>query len=77
MLSQWRLSHGGELPQGHSLSTSGSSGGNSRDRGAQEPLDRRKVIADIKEQALGMGEKPDYVTVKGCLTYIKHDNDPW
>ena len=24
-----------------------------------------------------MGEKADYYTYKGTVTYIKHDNDPW
>ena len=26
---------------------------------------------------MGYGEKPDYITVKGAICFIKHDNDPW
>ena len=40
-------------------------------------LDQRNSIASIRDDGLGMAEKPDYVTVQGAVTYIRHDNDPW
>ena len=42
-----------------------------------EPLDNRKTILSIKEEGLGMNEKADFITIKGTITFIKHDNDPW
>jgi len=27
--------------------------------------------------SLGYGEKPDWISVKGSLTFVKHDNPPW
>lgn len=26
---------------------------------------------------MGMSDKPDYISVHGYVTYIKHDTDPW
>jgi replication factor A1 len=40
-------------------------------------LDQRNTVASIRDDGLGMSEKPDYVTLKGSVTYIRHDNDPW
>ena len=39
----------------------------------------RSTFADIKEKGLGMGAKPDYITVKGTITFIKRDQEvgPW
>jgi replication factor A1 len=45
--------------------------------GGIAPMDQRLAISAIKDRGLGMGDKPDYVTVKGCVTYIRHDTDPW
>jgi replication factor A1 len=63
----------GNIPVGSSLSSGGTGGGG----GQVDTLEKRKNIADIKEQGLGLGEKPDYISVKGTVVYIKHDNDPW
>lgn len=45
--------------------------------GASDTFENRKAIAAIKDEQLGMNEKPDYVSVKASVSYIKHDNDPW
>lgn len=42
-----------------------------------DPLEKRKTVADIKEGGLGQGEKPDYFTFNGSVTFMKHDTDPW
>ncbi|KAJ3695569.1 hypothetical protein LUZ60_000946 [Juncus effusus] len=34
----------------------------------------RKTVSQIKDERLGMGEKPDWVTVKGIISFIKTDN---
>lgn len=62
--------NGGENAPSASMSTGGGAGG-------PIPLDQRIAIASIKDDGLGMKEKPDYVTVKGTVTYIRHENDPW
>lgn len=68
----WRQQfQGGVIPAGTSLSN-GSSGG-----GAAETLEKRKGVAAIREDGLGLGEKPDYISLKASVTYIRHDNDPW
>lgn len=68
-LYQWRM-NGGENAPSASMSTGGGAGG-------PTPLDQRITIASIKDEGLGMKEKPDYVSVKGTVTYIRHENDPW
>jgi len=35
----------------------------------------RKSIKQIKEEGLGMGEKPDWVEVKAFVSFIKHDTN--
>lgn len=45
--------------------------------GGHVVFDQRNTVASIRDDALGMSEKPDYVTLKGAVTYIRHDNDPW
>ena len=42
-----------------------------------DALEKRKSIAAIKEESMGMNDKPDFITVKGSVSYIKHDNDCW
>ena len=42
-----------------------------------DPLDRRRTISAIRDEGLGMGEKADFITVKGSVSYIKHDTDCW
>ena len=77
-----------DLPEAHTLHhwwhamgatssiTSISSGGGGGGGGGGGFADR-KVLAQIKEEQLGFGEKPDYLDVKATLTYIKSDPDPW
>lgn len=36
--------------------------------------DNRKTASQIKDEGLGHGEKPDWITVKGTITYITVDN---
>jgi replication factor A1 len=36
--------------------------------------DSRKTASQIKDEGLGHGEKPDWITVKGTITYITVDN---
>jgi hypothetical protein len=45
--------------------------------GGLDGFDKRKTISSIKDEMLGMSEKPDYITVKGTIIYIKHDTDPF
>lgn len=74
-LAHWKNSFpAGGVQAGSSYSTAapGTSGG-----GGNESFDKRKTIASIKDEGLGMAEKPDYVVVKGSVVYIKHDTDPW
>jgi replication factor A1 len=34
----------------------------------------RKNVSQIKDERLGMGDKPDWVTVKATICFIKTDN---
>eukprot|EP01001_Neometanema_parovale_P004378 NODE_1614_length_1662_cov_37.966862_g1535_i0.p1 GENE.NODE_1614_length_1662_cov_37.966862_g1535_i0~~NODE_1614_length_1662_cov_37.966862_g1535_i0.p1 ORF type:complete len:437 (+),score=111.47 NODE_1614_length_1662_cov_37.966862_g1535_i0:75-1385(+) len=36
--------------------------------------DQRKTFSSIKEENLGLSEKPDFLTVRATLTYIKQEN---
>lgn len=45
--------------------------------GGSVAFDQRNTLASIKDDALGMSEKPDYITLKGAVTYVRHDNEPW
>ncbi|KDO22120.1 hypothetical protein SPRG_10939 [Saprolegnia parasitica CBS 223.65] len=36
-------------------------------------FDQRSLVTDIKDRRLGYGQKPDYITLKGAVSYIKHD----
>ncbi|ETW00602.1 hypothetical protein, variant [Aphanomyces invadans] len=62
---------------GASTSTKSLSGGGSGVGGGMGPFDQRSNIADIKEKRLGYGQKPDYITVKGTVSFIKHDAGVW
>jgi replication factor A1 len=42
-----------------------------------ETLEKRKSISSIKDEGLGRLDKPDYITVKGTVNYIKHDTEPY
>ncbi|KAJ0409767.1 hypothetical protein ATCC90586_001080 [Pythium insidiosum] len=60
---------GGSASQAKSLSGSvGGFGG-----GSLGSFSERAVISDIKAKQLGFGQKPDYITVKGSVNFIKHD----
>ncbi len=74
-LIQWMISNGGKLSdiQTGSLSNGGGSGGGSN----KDTFESRKKCMAIKDENLGNGEKPDWVTMKLSLTYVKTDNDPW
>ncbi len=72
-LSAWRSNFPGGVQAGSSYSSAqpGSAGG------GNESFDKRKTMASIKEEGMGMADKPDYIVLKGSVVYIKHDNDPW
>lgn len=61
---------GGDSAPSASMSTGGGGGG-------PTPLDQRVTLASIKDDGLGMKEKPDYISIKGTVTYIRHENEPW
>lgn len=71
-LFEWRQRGGGQSGMG-SLSSAGSSGGVDR----EVPLHERTPLSLVKENALGMGEKPDYITFKGVITHIFREREPW
>ncbi|CAK4626418.1 hypothetical protein LEN26_007195 [Aphanomyces euteiches] len=62
---------------GASTATKSLSSGGSGVGGGMGPLEQRSSVADIKEKRLGYGQKPDYITVKGNVSYIKHDAGVW
>jgi replication factor A1 len=70
-LFTWRQNGGGESGMG-SLSSAGG-GGVDRD----VPIQDRVPLSAIKENTLGLGEKPDYVTFKGVITHIFREREPW
>lgn len=71
-LHKWKVSFGGAVPSGTSLSGGSSQGG------GLDSFDRRKLIASIRDEGLGLNpEKPDYITIKGTIVYIKHDTEPF
>ena len=45
--------------------------------GSSDSFEKRKDISAIRDESLGMGEKPDYASIKGTVNYIKHDTDCW
>ncbi|XP_074571966.1 replication protein A 70 kDa DNA-binding subunit A-like [Curcuma longa] len=46
----------------------------SRDTATMGRTDVRKTVAQIKDEGLGRSEKPDWITVKSTVTFIKVDN---
>lgn len=60
---------GGNTTQVKSLSAAGGGFGG----GGLGTFSERSVISDIKAKQLGFGQKPDYITVKGTVNFIKHD----
>ncbi|OWZ15637.1 DAN Replication protein [Phytophthora megakarya] len=67
-LVSW-FSNGGNATQAKSLS----SGGGGFGGGSLGTFAERAIINDIKGKQLGFGQKPDYITVKGTVNFIKHD----
>ena len=49
------------------------------DRSADFNIERRKPIASIRDEGLGLNEKGDYLTICGYIQFIKKDgpNPPW
>lgn len=46
----------------------------SRDSSSMGRTDIRKTVSQIKDEGLGRAEKPDWITVKATVTFIKVDN---
>ena len=67
VLMNW-YSSGGNSVAIKSLSSGGGFGG-----GGMGEFADRALLSDIKEKELGMQAKPDYVTVKATVSYLKHD----
>lgn len=67
-LLTWFNSGGNTAPT-KSLSAAGGFGG-----GSLGSFSERSVITDIKGKQLGFGQKPDYITIKGTVNFIKHDS---
>lgn len=71
-LFKWKAGFSGALPAGSSLTGGASQGG------GLDSFDKRKTISAIRDEGLGLNqEKPDYVTLKGTVVYIKHDTEPF
>lgn len=71
-LYAWKQSFNGAIPAGQSLS-----GGMAAVGGGLDSFEQRKNIAAIKDEQLGFRDKPDFITLKGTVVYIKHDTDPF
>jgi replication factor A1 len=73
-LFNWRNGFpGGVIPPTESLSSGGGGGGG----GGADTIEKRIELSAIKENNMGAGEKADWAMVKGSISFIKHDNDPW
>lgn len=46
----------------------------SRDTSTMGRTDVRKTVSQIKDEGLGRSEKPDWITVKATVTFVKVDN---
>lgn len=58
---------------GSSTATKSLSSGGGGMGGGMGTFAERAVVSDIKAKQLGFGQKPDYITVKGTVNFIKHD----
>jgi len=65
-LRQWWADNGSNT-QARSLSSAGGGA-----RGA-DPFEQRKTVSSIKEEQLGYNEKPDWLSFKATITFIKKD----
>ena len=70
-LKAW-FDDGGSAAAVTSLTTGGGGGGGA---GRVTPFAERLNLAAIQERGLGNGEKPDYVTVKSVINFIKYDDE--
>ncbi|KND02596.1 replication factor-a protein 1 (rpa1) [Spizellomyces punctatus DAOM BR117] len=61
----------GKTQQYQTYSTAGGTGVGTGTGGKREPF---KCIAQIKDENLGMGEKPDYFRVRALVTFFKDQN---
>ena len=64
-LQQWWAQHGNKT-QTRSLSTTGGNRG-------PVPFDQRKTISSIKSEQLGYNDKPDYLSYKATITFLKKE----
>lgn len=64
-LRNW-FDHGGKEAASHSISREFIPGGTKNDI--------RKNLAQIKEEGLGRSDKPDWITIKATVSFIKTDN---
>eukprot|EP00958_Prasinococcus_capsulatus_P024127 scaffold3734_cov425-Prasinococcus_capsulatus_cf.AAC.5 len=64
-LRGWYEQEGGRTMRGESISNTRSGGGGMRDR--------RVTVSQIKDEGLGMSGKPDYVIVKGTVSFIRQE----
>jgi replication factor A1 len=67
-LRQWWAANGNNT-QTRSLSSAGGGA-----RGA-DPFEQRKTVASIKEEQLGYNEKPDWLSFKATITFLKKDKN--
>lgn len=73
-LHEWRSKFSS---QGLALPSHSISGATATATQGMDPLMSRKSVASIKDETLGMGEKPDYFTLKASVSFIKREPDPW
>ncbi len=75
MLQDWWRKVGAGLCL-KSVSVDGGSGGNQK---GMDDVGGRLAISDIMDRNLGLGAKPDYIAIKGLVSFVKHDQDkgPW
>ncbi|ESQ50436.1 hypothetical protein EUTSA_v10001929mg [Eutrema salsugineum] len=66
ILRNW-FDHGGKDTASSSISRDNMPGGGSRN-------EIRKTVSQIKEEGLGRSDKPDWVTVKATISFIKTDS---
>lgn len=70
-LAHWWQTAGGAQASTRSLSASGLGGGG----GKMDALQDRKPIASIKQENMGLGDKPDWLSFKATLSFLKKDKE--
>ncbi len=77
MLQDWWRKGGAGLGL-KSVSVEGGGGVGGGQKGMDD-VGGRLAISEIMERSLGLGSKPDYVDIKGLVSFVKHDQDrgPW